>query len=83
MLPRHISKCSYVGEMCHLSLKFRHNSPETIVYNQCANAMLPYAIKYHQGLPAEVPTQLFDQKTPVPVPPLPGDIQVIVAGFPW
>lgn len=54
-----------------------------MVFNQCANEMLQYIIKSQQGHSVEVPKQKFDNKTPVQVPPKPGEVDVIVAGFPW
>ena len=59
------------------------NSPEGIIYNQCANIMLRYAIKTHEGHNPDAPKQLFDSKVHVPPPPKPGDVKVIIAGFPW
>ncbi|KAF8167566.1 hypothetical protein B0H34DRAFT_792278 [Crassisporium funariophilum] len=61
---------------------FKRNSPHTIVYNQCANVMLRYAIKSQQGHQTEAPKQLYNGQIPVPDPPKRGDIQVITAGFP-
>ncbi|KAL0068402.1 hypothetical protein AAF712_004480 [Marasmius tenuissimus] len=55
---------------------------KTKVYNQCVNTMLKYAIKDYNKLPLERPKQLWDCETDVPSPPRPGDVQVIVAGFP-
>ncbi|KAK2464749.1 hypothetical protein APHAL10511_003167 [Amanita phalloides] len=60
---------------------FRRNSPDTIVYNQCANIILRYAIKKRSGHLVEVPKQL-DGGHAVPDPPKKGDIQMITAGFP-
>ncbi|KAH8997167.1 S-adenosyl-L-methionine-dependent methyltransferase [Lactarius hatsudake] len=62
---------------------FRRNSPGTIVYNQCANEVLRYAVKSHRGLlmDDDVPKDIYDN-SPLPPPPRPGDIDVIVAGFP-
>ncbi|KAH9013666.1 S-adenosyl-L-methionine-dependent methyltransferase [Lactarius hengduanensis] len=62
---------------------FRRNSPGTIVYNQCANEVLRYAVKSHRGLLVDddVPKDIYDN-SPLPPPPRPGDIDVIVAGFP-
>ncbi|KAI9429370.1 hypothetical protein BJY52DRAFT_1345301 [Lactarius psammicola] len=62
---------------------FRRNSPGTIVYNQCANEVLRYAVKSHRGLLVDddVPKDIYDS-SPLPPPPQPGDIDVIVAGFP-
>lgn len=45
--------------------------------------MLRYTIKSQQGHQIEVPKQKFDDKTAVPSPPQPGEIDVITAGFPW
>ena len=58
------------------------NAPETIVYNECANKVLKYAVKTYEGHSVEKLTSLFDGK-PLPPPPKPGDIDCIVAGFPW
>jgi DNA (cytosine-5)-methyltransferase 1 len=54
------------------------------VYNQCANEVLRYAVKSHRGLLADddVPKDIYD-KSRLPSPPRPGDIDAIVAGFPW
>jgi len=76
----------YVAHFNHIpKLKdlFRRNSPKTIVYNQCANIMLRYAIKAHERQQATVPKQLYDGNLEVPLPPKPGEIKVITAGFPW
>jgi DNA (cytosine-5)-methyltransferase 1 len=59
------------------------NSPNTIVYNQCANIMLRYAIKKRLDHQQEVPMQLDSGNARVPDPPKKGDIDVIIAGFPW
>jgi hypothetical protein len=45
--------------------------------------MLRYTIKSQQSHQVEVPKQKFDDKTAVPPPPQPGEIDVITAGFPW
>jgi DNA (cytosine-5)-methyltransferase 1 len=62
----------------------RRNSPKTIVYNQCVNELLRYAVKSYHGILEEdgVPKDLYDNST-LPAPPQPGDIDVITAGFPW
>jgi DNA (cytosine-5)-methyltransferase 1 len=62
----------------------RRNSPKTIVYNQCVNELLRYAVKSHHGILEEegVPKDLYDNSR-LPPPPQPGDIDVITAGFPW
>ncbi|PPQ86962.1 hypothetical protein CVT25_009784 [Psilocybe cyanescens] len=61
---------------------FARNSPDTVIYNQCANEILRYAVKSQQRHQIEVPKQKYDDKTPVAPPPKPGDIKVITAGFP-
>ncbi|KAF9011170.1 hypothetical protein BDQ17DRAFT_1233710 [Cyathus striatus] len=61
---------------------FKRNSPETVVYNQCANVMLRYAIKSDRRHNLDIPTQIFNDSEQVPLPPKPGDIKAIVAGFP-
>ena len=62
----------------------RRNSPKTIVYNQCTNEVLRYAVKSHRGLLVDdnIPKDIYDN-SPLPPPPRPDDIDVIVAGFPW
>lgn len=45
--------------------------------------MLRYAIKAHERQQATVPKQLYDGNLEVPLPPKPGEIKVITAGFPW
>jgi hypothetical protein len=66
------------------SFFFRRNSPKTIVYNQCVNELLRYAVKSYRGILEEdgVPKDLYDNSR-LPPPPQPGDIDVITAGFPW
>ncbi|KAK7465308.1 hypothetical protein VKT23_005287 [Stygiomarasmius scandens] len=67
---------------------FKLNSPETIVTNQCLNLYLKYAIKSRSGevlevdKPCDIPSSHSKKGTPIPEPPKPGDIKVIVAGFP-
>ena len=73
----------FVHIVYFLSIIDRRNSPGTIVYNQCANTMLRYAIKSCEGHKPDPPVQLFDGKTPVPAPPKPGEIEVFTIGFPW
>jgi len=62
----------------------RRNSPDTIVYNCCVNDVLEYAIKKERlkGQEIEPPKDVYDN-TPIPLPPLPGMIEVLLAGFPW
>ncbi|KAH8099860.1 S-adenosyl-L-methionine-dependent methyltransferase [Cristinia sonorae] len=59
----------------------KKNSPDVVVYNQCSNIMLRYAIKKHKGHDVEVPMNLAD-KSLVADPPQPGSVDCIVAGFP-
>ncbi len=67
-----------------VSFGSRHNSHKTIVYNQCVNELLWYAIKSYHGILEEngVPKDIYDNAR-LPPPPQPGDINVIMAGFPW
>jgi len=66
------------------SIFSRRNSPKTIMYNQCVNELLRYAVKSYHGILEEdgVPKDLYDNSR-LPPPPQPGDIDVITAGFPW
>lgn len=68
----------------NVPLLSRRNSPKTIVYNQCANELLRYAVKSYRGIleEDEVPKDIYDNSG-LPRPPQPGDIDVITAGFPW
>ncbi|TFK68239.1 S-adenosyl-L-methionine-dependent methyltransferase [Pluteus cervinus] len=61
---------------------FLKNSPNTKIINQCANLVLQYAIKQHEGHSAGDLYQLFNDKEKIPAPPKPGEIDVITAGFP-
>ena len=83
MLRSHFCEAAHLSLLETCSYSFSYNSPETVVYNQCANEMLRYTIKSQQGHQVEVPKQKFDNKTAVPPPPQPGEIDVITAGFPW
>ncbi|KAF9566963.1 S-adenosyl-L-methionine-dependent methyltransferase [Agrocybe pediades] len=80
------SKCLKVTHAVEISpsaaLTFAHNSPETNMYNLCANEFLRYAVKLHHGHDLEVPKQKFDEKTVIRPPPGKGEIDVITAGFP-
>lgn len=38
------------------------------------------SLKSHEASP---PLQVYDSKTPIPLPPKPGQVAVITAGFPW
>ena len=60
----------------------RENSPSTVVYNQCANLVLKYAVKTHAGLQDEPVNDLKGEKV-LPPPPKPEEIDCIIAGFPW
>ncbi|KAK7686545.1 hypothetical protein QCA50_010145 [Cerrena zonata] len=59
----------------------KNNSPETIVYNQCANRVLKYAYKSYLKQLVKTPKSLGDNKV-LPPPPKPEDIDCIIAGFP-
>ena len=83
MLQSHFCEAAYLFLLVECSCFLSYNSPETVVYNQCANEMLRYTIKSQQGHLIDVPKQKFDDKTVVPQPPKPGEIDVITAGFPW
>src|SRR5229473_1722656 len=67
-----------------VSFSSRHNSHKTIVYNQCVNELLWYTIKSYHGILEEdrVPKDIYDNAR-LPLPPQPGDINVIMAGFSW
>ncbi|KAF8346872.1 S-adenosyl-L-methionine-dependent methyltransferase [Amanita rubescens] len=68
-------KVTYAIEISPSAAKtFRRNSPDTIVYNECSNTMLRYAIKKRLGHQQEVPMQMYNGR--------PGDIDMIIAGFP-
>ncbi|KAF9469568.1 S-adenosyl-L-methionine-dependent methyltransferase [Collybia nuda] len=64
------------------SATLRYNFPDAHVYNQCANSMLRYCIKQHEGLFTEPLKHLYDSKIPFPKCIKPGDIDVLVAGYP-
>ncbi|EGO05372.1 hypothetical protein SERLA73DRAFT_68986 [Serpula lacrymans var. lacrymans S7.3] len=59
----------------------KRNCPDTTVYNQCANKILQWAIKKHEGLPVDR-LKTIDNNKNLPPPLRPGDIDCIVAGFP-
>ncbi|OCH84951.1 S-adenosyl-L-methionine-dependent methyltransferase, partial [Obba rivulosa] len=61
----------------------KQNSPGTIVYNQCANVVLQYAIKKQtlSDQDIEIP-KIIDGSQDLPPPPKPGEIDVLIAGFP-
>ncbi|KAI0778984.1 S-adenosyl-L-methionine-dependent methyltransferase [Trametes elegans] len=65
------------------ALTLKKNSPHTIVYNQCSNLVFKYAVKSHAGnLGGEdIVTNLGDN-SPLPKPPLPGEIDCIITGLP-
>jgi len=57
---------------------------KTTVYNQCANEMLHYAVKFYNGFwEEEDHPSCIRTKTQVPPPPEPESIDIIIAGFPW
>ncbi|KAL0951860.1 hypothetical protein HGRIS_008520 [Hohenbuehelia grisea] len=61
---------------------FQRNSPNTAVYNQCANTILRWCIKALANQPVDTPKQLYDDQLDVPRPLSPGDIDLITIGFP-
>ncbi|KAJ7597662.1 S-adenosyl-L-methionine-dependent methyltransferase [Mycena floridula] len=61
---------------------YERNSPNTTVYNQCANTVLQYFVKRYHGHDVQTPTRISDNTTPLPEPIVPGQIKVLVAGFP-
>lgn len=67
----------------------RLNSPETKVLNQCSNLLLEEAVKRvripnYTGRPKHPFLSLpHGSLSPLPEPPTRGDIDCIVAGFPW
>ncbi|KAJ7665420.1 S-adenosyl-L-methionine-dependent methyltransferase [Mycena polygramma] len=58
------------------------NNKNLITYCQDANVALRYFIKSHAKHETETPRQLFDNKTPLPPPILPGKMRAIIAGLP-
>ena len=57
---------------------------KTVIYNQCTNEMLHYAVKFYNGfLEEEDHPGCIRTRTKVPPPPKPGSIDIIIAGFPW
>ncbi|KAL1715940.1 S-adenosyl-L-methionine-dependent methyltransferase [Schizophyllum commune] len=64
------------------------NFPGVQVYNQCANTVLEYMVKRHDrvtlpnGDQIPAPLQIYDANVACPPPIRPGDIDVVVAGFP-
>ena len=67
----------------------RKNSPHTKVFNQCSNLVLKDAVKRHSipgyaTRPGYTPlSPKHPAVGPMPEPPMPGDIDCIIAGFPW
>lgn len=59
----------------------RYNSSATIVHNVCANILLERAVQISQSKPPSVIHDVMGEE--LPLPPLPGQIDVIVAGCPW
>ncbi|KAJ2653888.1 hypothetical protein IWW40_000172 [Coemansia sp. RSA 1250] len=60
---------------------FAKNHPDAQVYNQCSNLLLDWAIKVHNGVPAQPLINKFDGKT-LPPMPQPGDVDFIYCGPP-
>ena len=46
------------------------------------NTVLKYAIRYHAGQTDTPPCNIINTE-PLPLPPVPGHVDCIVAGFPW
>ncbi|RDX51125.1 S-adenosyl-L-methionine-dependent methyltransferase [Lentinus brumalis] len=59
----------------------RKASPHATVYNQCTNLVLKYAIRYHAGQ-RDAPLRDIRGIQELSPPPVPGQIDCIVAGFP-
>lgn len=59
----------------------RTNSPRTVVYNQCSNKMLEYAVSRINGVDVTLSGLVDDED--LPEPPRHDDIDCIVSGFPW
>ena len=51
------------------------------MYNQCSNEMLRYAVDMYNKVKDDVPKSIEGEE--LSPPPQPGDIDVIIAGFPW
>lgn len=60
----------------------RHNSPSTVVYNQCSNKVLEHAVKRACDIPSTL-YSLEGEDEELPPPPNKGDIDCIISGFPW
>ncbi|KAI0747841.1 S-adenosyl-L-methionine-dependent methyltransferase [Daedaleopsis nitida] len=58
------------------------NCSNIVVYNQCANEVLKYAIKTHAGQHKGPPPKDISDEHELPPPPQPGMVDCIVAGFP-
>ena len=61
----------------------RKNSPETTVYNQCANTVLKKALELERSHSDSTPLQDIRETVELPDPPKPGDVDCLIAGFPW
>lgn len=62
---------------------FRRNFPEANVYNQCVNTMLRHCVKQHDGHATEPLEHIHDSSIPFPESIKPGDVEVLVGGYPW
>jgi DNA (cytosine-5)-methyltransferase 1 len=61
----------------------RCNFPETHVYNQCANTMLQHCLKQHGNHTTDPLKHLYHPEIGFPDPIKPGDVDLIMAGYPW
>lgn len=63
----------------------RRNSPDTVVYNACANRVFDYSVRCFRNYQDKgAPIKLVDEDSSTPVPPvLPKFIDILIAGFPW
>lgn len=65
-----------------INLVHRRNSPNTVVYNQCANLVLENAIKKARSI-ENSPKLLSIEGQELPDMIKPSDVDCVVAGFPW
>ncbi|TFK56344.1 S-adenosyl-L-methionine-dependent methyltransferase [Heliocybe sulcata] len=77
-----VVRMTYAIEISPSAAKtLRRNSSHTTVYNQCSNKVLQWAVKRHAGIHVDRLHSIGDSQ-PLPNPPMPGEIDMIVAGFP-
>ncbi|KAL4250277.1 DNA (cytosine-5)-methyltransferase [Abortiporus biennis] len=63
------------------SQTLKKNSPQTVVYNQCSNKVLKYAIKTFAGHKVKTP-QAIGSPDLLPPPVKPSDVDCLIAGLP-